>query len=240
MSWSRSLVLAFALAALAVPARAGIFFKKHAKVDPAQRVPELIVAVKTDPDERKRAAAAAELRQYDPKAFPDIVPILADVLLTDAKPSVRLEAAQSLSRMRPISPEAGMALEKAAASDAALRVRMQARKYLIYYRLAGYHSPKTKDTPEAKPPAGTKGEPPLAPPDAAPNPNRLTPVPSGSGSAAPPATETAKPKPARPLPDLSVAQPLPAGPAKKVNPPPPPKPQTAPPPPAKEQGPELY
>ena len=44
-----------------------------------------------------------ELRQFDTKAFPDIVPILADVLRTDAKASVRLEAAQSLARIRPVS-----------------------------------------------------------------------------------------------------------------------------------------
>jgi hypothetical protein len=51
------------LPAWVLPARAdGIFglFSKKAKVNPTERVPQLIVTLKTEQDERKRAAAATE------------------------------------------------------------------------------------------------------------------------------------------------------------------------------------
>jgi hypothetical protein len=239
MSWSRVLFTLAVLTLLAGPASAGFLFKKHTKPDPAKRVPELIVAVKTEPDEHKRAAAAAELRQYDPKAFADIVPILIDVLRNDAKAGVRLEAAVSLSRLRPVSQEAGMALEQAASGDPAIRVRMQARTSLMYYRLSGYHSPKKKDPPAGKPPFVNTQEPPLAEPTVPPNNGRLAPIAKPSGTAAAPG-DGSKPVPVRPIPDISVAQPLPNGPAKSpLVPTQPPKLETPPPPPAQEQGPAL-
>src|SRR5437773_1101713 len=52
------------------PAHAQLFGKRL-KANPVQRVPELIMIVKTDADERKRAAAADELRDYDSKQFPE-------------------------------------------------------------------------------------------------------------------------------------------------------------------------
>ena len=91
--------------------------RAHTKPSPAERVPELIVIVKTDKDESKRAAAAEELRQYDPAANPDIVPVLIDVLMNDAKPAVRTEAAETLGKLRPVSQEAGWALEQAVESN---------------------------------------------------------------------------------------------------------------------------
>ena len=109
--WLIPLVL---LPGLVGPSYAGIFFgRKNKKPTPAERVPALLAVVKTDGDESKRAAAAQELRQYDPGQFPMIVPVLVDVLLTDSKPAVRAEAAQSIGKIRPISQPAGMALEQA-------------------------------------------------------------------------------------------------------------------------------
>jgi hypothetical protein len=112
--------------------------------------------VKNDGDESKRTAAAQELRQYDPGQFPMIVPVLVDVLLTDSKPGVRAEAAQSLGKMRPIAQQAGMALEQALASDSSMRVRLQARSSLLQYHWSGYRSvrkdelvPQTKEPPLA-------------------------------------------------------------------------------------------
>src|SRR5262249_24186660 len=127
-------------AALARPAGAGIIFGRKGKKPPtpAERVPELIVTVKTDRDENKRAKAAEELRQYDPAAFKDIVPVLIDVLLNDKKPAVRAEAAQSLGKLRPVSQQAGMALEQALAKGPSMRVRLQARSSLLQYHWAGY------------------------------------------------------------------------------------------------------
>ena len=140
---------ALALASLAAPSTAslGSLFGKKNKPNPAERVPELILLVKTDKDESKRAAAAGELRQYDPAAFKDIVPVLIDVLLNDPKPSVRCEAAESLGKIRPISNEAGWALEQALAKDGSMRVRLSARYALMGYHWAGYHGQKGKDAP---------------------------------------------------------------------------------------------
>src|SRR5579872_1032934 len=69
------------LPAWALPAPAdGIFglFSKKPKPNPAERVPQLIVTLKTDQDERKRAAAATELASFDANAFSEIVPVLVD------------------------------------------------------------------------------------------------------------------------------------------------------------------
>jgi hypothetical protein len=138
--------------------RAGLFTKKG-KPDPKDRVPELLVIIKKDKDEHKRLAAATELRQYDTSTFPQIVPVLIDVLMTDAKTSVRTEAAESLSKIRPVTKQAGLALEQALEKDPSMRVRMQARYALLQYHWAGYKN-STKDAPVAD-----SKEPPLAPAD---------------------------------------------------------------------------
>ena len=139
-------------------ASAGVLFGKKGKKTPtpAERVPELLALVKTDGDESKRAAAAQELRQYDASQFPAIIPVLVDALLTDKKPGVRAEAAQTLGKLRPISQQAGIALEQALNADASMRVRLQARSSLLQYHWSGYHNTKKDDlVPQTK-------EPPLA------------------------------------------------------------------------------
>jgi hypothetical protein len=194
---------------LAVPAPAGIFFNRKPKPKPEERVPELVVTVKTDQDEHKRASAAGELRQYDPTTFKEIVPILVDVLKNDPQTSVRLEAASSLSHIRPVSQEAGVALEYAAAKDSALRVRMQAKKSLFYYRLSGYRSPKKNDLIK---PNGDSPEPPLAKDDHPKKPRALPP--RNLSEPILPSAGTAEQLPSRSTPDRSVARPLPPGPLK--------------------------
>ena len=53
------LALLLLLPSWCVPAQAqGFFSKRTVRPNPAERVPQLIVAIKTDPDERKRAQAA--------------------------------------------------------------------------------------------------------------------------------------------------------------------------------------
>lgn len=144
---------------LVLPANAGIFFSpKKDKVTPAQRVPELIGILKTDSSESKRASAAEELRQFDTKQFPEISGVLMDAVLHDAKPDVRAEAVQSLSRLRPISQEAGWTLEQAAGHDASIRVRIHARTALWQYHLAGYRGIKPEGPVMIK---GNPQEPPL-------------------------------------------------------------------------------
>src|SRR5262249_40877996 len=160
MNRSRTLLVLLLLTATPALAPAGfIFGKKAPKPDPAVRVPELLGVVKADGDEDKRCAAAEELRQYDAEKFPDIIPVLVDVLEHDSKASVRAEAAQSLGKLRPVNQQAGAALEQAVAKDAAMRVRLQARSSLLLYYMAGYHSGKKDEVPPVSP---TGKEPPLA------------------------------------------------------------------------------
>lgn len=137
------------------------FSPKKQKPNPTQRVPELIVIVKTDPDKHNRTHAAEELREYDAAVFTEIVPVLADVLLHDKKMNVRLEALNSLTRIRPVSTTAGHAMEKAAAEDESLRVRLQAKASLPKYHLAEYTSKSTKPASNGK---TQTEEPPLAAP----------------------------------------------------------------------------
>lgn len=151
-----ALLITFSLAWLA-PADAQLFSRKP-KTPPAQRLGELIVQVKTDADEGKRAAAAEELREFDVKKFPEIVPVLIDVARHDKKASVRHDALDSLAKIRPVSQGAGQMLEWAAQHDDAWRNRWLAKSALMRYQWAGYHAPKN----EAKgPPALTTQEPPL-------------------------------------------------------------------------------
>jgi hypothetical protein len=159
MHWRCLLLVMVVPFALPPAVQAGIFFKKPPKPDAAQRVPELIVQLKTDKDEKKRLAAAEELRGFDPKAHPDIVPMLIDALLTDKDPDVRAEAAQSLGKLRPVVAEAGWALEHALEKDTSKRVRWQARTALWSYYLAGYKGSSAKEAAQVQ-----TSEPPLADP----------------------------------------------------------------------------
>jgi hypothetical protein len=153
------LFITFTLAWLA-PAEAQLFNRKP-KTPAPQRVGELIVQAKSDQDERKRAAAAAELRDFDGRAHPEIVPVLVDIARTDSKASVRLEAISSLARVRPISQDAGQALEWAATHDESWKVRFQAKSSLTRYQWAGYgNNRKESPTPNINLPPSTQ-EPPV-------------------------------------------------------------------------------
>ncbi len=163
------LALALLLApVLVAPVSAGLFFNKKAdKPNPAVVVPELVRTVQSDGDEDKRLAAAEQLREFDSVQFPDVVPVLIQVLLSDKKPAVRAEAALSLGKIRPVSDKVGVALEEALAKDSSMRVRLQARSVLLQYRWSGWKEPVVKkdETPTARPkgqvPTQSK-EPPLA------------------------------------------------------------------------------
>jgi hypothetical protein len=202
------------------PAPAQLFAKK-VKPNPSQRVPELILILKTDPDEKKRAHAAEELRDYDVILFTNIVPVLVEVLQDDKKVSVRMEAVNSLSKIRPVSGLAGHALEKAAANDESWRLRLQAKTALTKYHWSGYSAAKTEMLPTAS--KKTTVEPPLA-------------------TLAPPVIPTVAPTPAppRPLPltptEGPIARPLPMGPPNDA----PPLLPTPSVPTAPAQGPSLF
>jgi hypothetical protein len=144
------LVLSLLLPAVS---QAGLLFGKKNKSDPKERVPELLATIKNDKDEHKRVQAANELRQFDPAAFPDLVPILIDVLFSDAKAGVRAQAAETLGKIRPVSNKVGWALEQAHEKDSSMRVRMQAKYSLLQYHWAGYKGDSKEFTPlESKQP----------------------------------------------------------------------------------------
>jgi hypothetical protein len=202
------------------PAPAQLFAKK-VKPNPSQRVPELILILKTDPDEKKRAHAAEEIRDYDATLFNNIVPVLVEVLQEDKKMSVRLEAVNSLAKIRPVNGLAGHALEKAAGNDESWRVRLQAKTALTKYHWSGYSATKTELLPTAS--KKTTAEPPLA---------------SLPAPGSPPVVQSAAPP--RPLPLTPtggpIARPLPTGPANDAPPSlPMPSAPTAP-----AQGPSLF
>jgi hypothetical protein len=236
MTWYRFLFTTVMVMLLARPAGAGIFFNKHPKQSPAERVPTLIMTLKTSAEERKRSQAAQELREFDPGAYPEIVPTLIDALEHDAKASVRIEALHSLAKLRPVSQDAGMAIEQAVDHDASLRVRLQARTYIMQYRMAGYRSQRREDAPPASKPAQmrTTDEPPLASPvDDAPIKAQVPPT--GAGKlAGPRGTPIAVPIPA------TTQSPSPLVPVKspKLQTPPPSSPPASSPPPAQD-GPDL-
>jgi hypothetical protein len=201
------------------PSSAGIFFHKHPKPDPSKRVPELIAILRTDHDDHKRAAAAQELRNFDPAAYPEIVPTLVNAAQNDPKPGVRLEALQSLSKLRPVTQQAGMALEQAMANDSSMKVRLMARTALVQYHLSGYHGSKTPESPADGP---KLEEPPLAgPPGPAPAILPQDPrVPAGLSKPSPaPTPRGFNPSSARPLPIGPANPPLVPVPSSGAEPP---------------------
>jgi hypothetical protein len=202
MNWCRSLVILVVIPVFALPAAAGLFSRRP-QANATQRVPELVATVRSDPDERKRTSAVEELRQYDAKAFPEIIPSLVDVLQNDAKAGVRLAALHSLAGFRPVSQQVGEALEKAVANDQSLRVRLQARTTLMTYHLSGYHAARKAEAPVTAPTAPKTSEPPLAVAPPSPPVPRLIPV-------APPTTVSTPPP--RMTPGVTGgAQPMPMG-----------------------------
>lgn len=212
--------------AWATPAQAQWIFSKKPRPNASQRVPELILTLKTDLDERKRLQAVEELRDYDASTFTEIAPVLADVLRNDPKMSVRLEALNNLARIRPVHPLAVPAIEKAAHDDESWRVRWQAKTSLPKLQLTGLMT--KKGDPGSK--KSTGNEPPLDNIPLPPNTIVVEPFPM-------PAGPTIAPAPMSPSPGSSIPRPLP----RSVNPasttPPPANPTPAPP---IGQGPALF
>lgn len=183
-----------------LPAPAGIFFNRHPKGDTAEHLPALVTALKKEPDDKKRAAAAEELGRLDLSTAPEAVAALIDALLTDRSSSVRSETMEALMKVRPVSQQIGQALEQCRDNDASFWVRTQAKKALLSYRLHGYQKGKNEEIA-------------VVPPDAAVKPAPLPRKPVQSGMF----TETAPPPLAAPLPEvlqnpMPVLQPVPARP----------------------------
>src|SRR2546423_453163 len=148
MVWRQLLLGSFVLATLAGPATAGVIFHRHQSKEsrkesskPAEaRTAEVVRMLRSDQDERRRTAAAAELARADLRQHPEAAEALIDALLQDASAAVRAEAAESLGKVRPLTLQAGQALEGALTSDASTRVRSIARAAIGAYVQAGYRS----------------------------------------------------------------------------------------------------
>lgn len=192
MSRTRRPLTLLLLAALASAAVAGPF--KAKKVDPA-RVRPLLETLKSDPDERKRKAAADELGGADAREFPEVATALSNALQKDTSAGVRAEAAQSLGQLDQVFPLAGVALEAAASGDSSPLVRLAAKQTLWEYHLNGYRSPKGADgalaqtvEPPIAAPAGARPVVALIPAPPPPSVSRFT----------PPSLPTAAPSPLLP------------------------------------------
>lgn len=152
------LTLAVLVAALTLSSAIAGGFQRKGRLD-AARVKSLVETLRADSDERKRKAAAAELRDADPRTHSDVVTALVGSLQRDTSPGVRGESADSLRHFRVVFPVAGMALESAAEGDPSPLVRDAAQQALWEYHLGGYRSSKGSDGF-----AGQTAEPPLARP----------------------------------------------------------------------------
>ena len=122
----------------------GPIFNRKPKTDPA-RFKQLADALRTDPDERKRKAAVAEIRDFDPRTTSEVFPTLVTALQNDPSQLVRAEVAEAIGQFKTVSPVAGLALETAAEADPSRDVREIAKQALWEYHLNGYRSAKGSD-----------------------------------------------------------------------------------------------
>src|SRR5882724_8127271 len=118
-----------------------------------ERVGQLLAILRSDLNEDNRTHAAEELGRVDASHYPEIIPLLIETLRTDPKPAVRAEVVDSLAKIRPVTKEAGKALE-AAKEDGSFKVRWHARNAARTYHNAGYQEQEKKvvaAAPQSKP-----------------------------------------------------------------------------------------
>ncbi len=125
----------------------------------ATRIPTLMETLHSDPDEKKRKAAAEELGHADSRLYPEVATALVVALQKDTAAAVRAEAAYALGQLRHVFAIAGQALEEAADRDSSFAVRFAAKRTLWEYHLMGYRSAQPAD-----PGLTQTEEPPLASP----------------------------------------------------------------------------
>ncbi len=156
---TRSILCFLVFALPLAPLQAGnLFPPRKPKLD-ANRIRVLNDLLRTEVDEKKRRAAIAELKEADPRAYPEATLALVGALQRDPSTAVRREAAQAIGEMKVMVPVAGVALELAAESDRSPEVRDAAQQSLWEYHLIGYRSAKGSDGI-----AGQTAEPPRARP----------------------------------------------------------------------------
>jgi hypothetical protein len=177
----------------------GSLFNRKPKTD-AGKIRLLVETLKSDPDEKKRAAAADELGGSDVRLNPEVVTALVHAIQKDSSALVRAEAAESIGQLNQVFPLAGLALESAAESDSSPAVRGAAKQALWEYHLIGYRSAKGADGI-----VGQTPEPPIAsPPGARP---AVALIPAPPVPVAPPAPQLPAPPPSQPV--LPPIAPLP-------------------------------
>jgi hypothetical protein len=155
MRWEKAMLVLAVLVTAAAPAPAiDLFGKKKATVSPDQRVQQLITIAQTAPEPSRRADAVEELRDFSTATYPYIVPVLVDILNQDKSVIVRVEAARTLGRIRPVTKTASDALSEASAKDSALRVRWQAKTSLTLFNMASISLGNQAETEQ--PPAKVK------------------------------------------------------------------------------------
>ena len=109
----------------------------------AERVGQLLTILRSDLNEDNRTHAAEELGRADGNRFPEVTVLLIEALKSDPKPSVRAEVVDSLAKIRPVTKEAGKALD-AAKEDGSFKVRWHARTAVRVYHSAGYQEQEKK------------------------------------------------------------------------------------------------
>ena len=129
-----------------------------------ERVGQLLTVLRSDLNEDNRTHAAEELGRVDASRYPEIIPLLIETMRSDPKPAVRAEVVDSLAKIRPLTKEAGKALE-AAKEDGSFKVRWHARTAARVYHNAGYQEQEKKvaATPAKPSPAATRSTSELAP-----------------------------------------------------------------------------
>jgi hypothetical protein len=188
------------LIAFASTGRAGPFSRKP-KPDPVEHVPALIKTLESDADERKRENAAVDLRDYDSRTFPAILPALIESLKNDPSHAVRHEAVNTIGKIRPITQEAGFAIEQAAANDHSFRVRAAAKATLAQWIIFGHRPTPTPELNQTE-------EPPLAQPLPKLGNSPRTSATSPAGPAAKPDDAAAPVLPLMPTPPKPTSRPL--------------------------------
>lgn len=143
MTATRVSLLALTLA-LASRADANPFWPRGKGKSDSQ-VRQLVTTLRTEPDEKRRRAAVADLRDADPRGQADVIPALVATLQRDPAAQVRADAAEALGGYRTVFPLAGAALESAAEADPAPVVRDLAKQALWEYHLLGYRSARGSD-----------------------------------------------------------------------------------------------
>ena len=122
----------------------GLFKRRTTKVDtPLSKAKQLVETLRSDPDEAKRKDAATELKGLDPRTNPEVVPGLVASIQKDPSPAVRIKAVEALGEVKPVSEQAGLALEAAAKADPDAKVREAIGAALWQYHLNGYRTPES-------------------------------------------------------------------------------------------------